>query len=110
MPPVLSAPIVSRKRHESAMNRVMCMTSLPCVAFRHRDPERGRLIETVEIFRAKEVGKEGERAYKPKGLIVRSVVGGGPLAVLADKEVPLGLWSCTAPVKPDQRDRDEWSP
>ncbi len=36
------------------------MASLPCMAFRHRDPGRGRLIETVEVFRAKEVGKEGK--------------------------------------------------
>jgi hypothetical protein len=29
-----------------------------CMAFRHRDPRMGRLIETVEVFLVKEVGKE----------------------------------------------------
>jgi hypothetical protein len=41
-----------------------CMTSLPCMAFRHRDPRMGRLIETAEVCSLDVQPGAGEREHR----------------------------------------------
>ncbi len=48
---------------------VLALAGLRCMAFRHRDPRRGRLIETAEVFQVEgEASKERKQAkgYAPQ--------------------------------------------